>query len=44
VGPKPATSIATFDRILAHAREQPTVYLPTHDPDSATRLAERSTL
>jgi N-acyl homoserine lactone hydrolase len=39
VGPKPAVSVATIDRILAHARERPTVYLPSHDPESAARLA-----
>jgi glyoxylase-like metal-dependent hydrolase (beta-lactamase superfamily II) len=32
-------SVATIDRILAHARERPTVYLPSHDPESAARLA-----
>jgi N-acyl homoserine lactone hydrolase len=44
VGPKPAVSVATIDRILAHAREHPTVYLPSHDPESAARLREGSTL
>ena len=44
VGPKPAVSVATIDRILAHAREHPTVFLPSHDPDSAARLAEGSIL
>jgi N-acyl homoserine lactone hydrolase len=44
VGPKPAISVATIDRILAHAREHPTVYLPSHDPGSAARLREGSTL
>jgi N-acyl homoserine lactone hydrolase len=39
VGPKPAVNVATLDRILAHAREHPTIYLPSHDPDSAGRLA-----
>ena len=39
VGPKPAVSVATIDSILAHARDHPTVYLPSHDPDTATRLA-----
>lgn len=40
VGPKPAVSVATIDRILAHAREHPTVFLPSHDPQSITRLAQ----
>ena len=44
VGPKPAITVATIDRILAHAREHPTVYLPSHDPESAARLSEGSTL
>jgi N-acyl homoserine lactone hydrolase len=39
VGPKPAVSVATIDRVLAHAREHPTVYLPSHDPESVARLA-----
>jgi glyoxylase-like metal-dependent hydrolase (beta-lactamase superfamily II) len=44
VGPKPAVNVQTIDRILAHGREHELVYLPTHDPQSATRLAERTTL
>jgi N-acyl homoserine lactone hydrolase len=44
IGPKPAVSVATVDRILAHAGEHPTIYLPSHDPESATRLAEATTL
>jgi N-acyl homoserine lactone hydrolase len=28
-----------LDTILAHCAEHPTVYLPSHDPDSAARLA-----
>ena len=39
VAPKPEVQVQTLDRILAHAREHPTVYLPSHDPESATRLA-----
>ena len=31
----------TLDRINQFVRENPTVYLPTHDPDSAARLEER---
>ncbi|HEX6711933.1 MAG TPA: MBL fold metallo-hydrolase [Thermoleophilaceae bacterium] len=41
VGPKPAVNVATIDRILTHAREHPTVYLPAHDPESAARLAAK---
>jgi glyoxylase-like metal-dependent hydrolase (beta-lactamase superfamily II) len=44
VGPKPAVSVETIDRILAHGREHETVYLPSHDPESAARLAEATTL
>src|SRR3954451_22733731 len=44
IGPKPAVSVATIDRILAHARAQPTVYLPSHDADSAARLAQATTV
>lgn len=31
----------THDRIRAYAATTPTVYLPAHDPATATRLAER---
>jgi glyoxylase-like metal-dependent hydrolase (beta-lactamase superfamily II) len=34
-----AADRATLGRIQALARTEPTVYLPTHDPDSARRLA-----
>lgn len=44
VGPKPAVSVETIDRILAHGREHPTVFLPSHDPESVARLASRTTL
>jgi glyoxylase-like metal-dependent hydrolase (beta-lactamase superfamily II) len=44
VGPKPAVNVATIDRILAHAREHRTVYLPAHDVDSAARLAGLSAI
>jgi glyoxylase-like metal-dependent hydrolase (beta-lactamase superfamily II) len=44
IGPKPAVSVATLDRILAHGREHPTVYLPSHDLESAARLRDRVTL
>ncbi len=35
---------ATRQRILDFARETPTVYLPSHDPQSATRLLHREAL
>jgi hypothetical protein len=44
VGPKPAVSVATIDAILAHAREHPTVYLPTHDLESVARLEAGTTV
>jgi len=34
----------THERIRAYAEATPTVYLPTHDPETATRLAERRTV
>jgi glyoxylase-like metal-dependent hydrolase (beta-lactamase superfamily II) len=39
VGTDPKTHVATLDTILAHCAEHPTVYLPSHDPESAARLA-----
>jgi glyoxylase-like metal-dependent hydrolase (beta-lactamase superfamily II) len=44
VGPKPSVHVATMDRILAHARSHPTVFLPSHDPESVARLAAGQTL
>lgn len=41
VGASPSVARATMERILEHARRHPTVYLPSHDPDSAARLDER---
>lgn len=38
VGPDPAVHIATLETILAHCSAHPTVYLPSHDPESAERL------
>ncbi len=39
VGPDPEAHVATLEAILAHCADHPTVYLPSHDPDSAARLA-----
>jgi glyoxylase-like metal-dependent hydrolase (beta-lactamase superfamily II) len=39
IGPDPEVHVETLDRILEHCRKFPTVYLPTHDPQSAERLA-----
>jgi N-acyl homoserine lactone hydrolase len=44
VAPKPAVAVATMDAILAHAREHPTVYLPSHDLESVGRLEAGTTL
>lgn len=44
IGPKPKVSIETMQAILAHGAQHPTVYLPSHDLDSARRLRERITL
>lgn len=44
VGPDPKAHVATLDTILAHCREHPTVYLPSHDPESAARLAGATTV
>ena len=44
VGPDPGTSIDTIDRVLEYAESQPTVYLPSHDPESAGRLERREIL
>ena len=39
VGPDPKVHVATLETILSHCRRHPTVYLPSHDPGSAARLA-----
>jgi glyoxylase-like metal-dependent hydrolase (beta-lactamase superfamily II) len=39
IGPDPKVHVATLDTILAHCAEHATVYLPSHDPESAARLA-----
>lgn len=44
VGPDPKVHIATLDTILAHCAQHPTVYLPSHDPDSAARLTAATTV
>jgi len=44
VGPKPDVNVATERRILAHAQQHPTVYLPSHDPESVARLEAGTTL
>jgi N-acyl homoserine lactone hydrolase len=44
IAPDPKVHVATLDTILAHCAEHPTVYLPSHDSDSATRLADAITV
>jgi N-acyl homoserine lactone hydrolase len=39
VAPDPEVHVATLERILAHCTQHPTIYLPSHDPESAARLA-----
>jgi N-acyl homoserine lactone hydrolase len=41
VAPDEAAARLTHDRIRTYAATTPTVYLPTHDPESPARLAER---
>ncbi|MER9656775.1 N-acyl homoserine lactonase family protein [Mesorhizobium sp. M0152] len=42
VSPDAKASAATLANIKRFGLEQPTVYLPTHDPDGAARLAART--
>jgi N-acyl homoserine lactone hydrolase len=44
VSPRASVAIGTMDRILRLADSRPLVYLPTHDPESVERLAEKRTL
>jgi glyoxylase-like metal-dependent hydrolase (beta-lactamase superfamily II) len=39
VAPDPGVHVATMEAILEHCGQHPTVYLPSHDPESAARLA-----
>jgi N-acyl homoserine lactone hydrolase len=39
IGPDPKVHVATLETILAHCAQHPTTYLPSHDPESAARLA-----
>ena len=41
IGANDAEQRLTHERIRAYAGANPTVYLVAHDPESATRLAER---
>lgn len=44
VSPNPAITQQTLGQIRAYAQSTPTIYLPSHDPDSAKRLAARTTV
>jgi N-acyl homoserine lactone hydrolase len=44
ITPDPDAQVQTMDRILAHAADHPTIYLPTHDPDAVARLRAGTTL
>jgi glyoxylase-like metal-dependent hydrolase (beta-lactamase superfamily II) len=44
VSPSAAVAVETMRRVLAHAREHVTVYLPAHDPESAARLHAHTAL
>jgi N-acyl homoserine lactone hydrolase len=44
VSPSDAAAQLTHERIRAFAADTPTVYLVAHDPQTATRLAERRTV
>ena len=43
VAPDPKVHIATMNTILAHCAQHETIYLPSHDPESAARLAGATT-
>jgi glyoxylase-like metal-dependent hydrolase (beta-lactamase superfamily II) len=44
VGPDPKTHVATLEAIMAHCAHQPTIFLPSHDPESIERLAAGTTV
>jgi N-acyl homoserine lactone hydrolase len=44
IAPDPKVHLATMRTILAHCAQHPTIYLPSHDPDSAERLAAAVTV
>ena len=43
VAPNTEVHVATLRTILAHCAAHPTIYLPSHDPDSAARFADMTT-
>ncbi len=44
VSPNPAIARQTLSQLLSYAQSTPTVYLPSHDPNSAKRLVARTTV
>ena len=44
IAPKPSVYVQTMDAIREHGRAHPTVFLPSHDPESVARLESRVTL
>jgi len=44
IAPDPKLHVETLKTIMAHCARHPTVYLPSHDPDSAARLASATTV
>ncbi len=44
IGVDPQTQHDTYMNILAYAEQNPTIYLPSHDPDSIERLENRTTI
>jgi N-acyl homoserine lactone hydrolase len=44
VGPDPKVYVSTLDTILAHCAKHPTVYLPSHDPESLARFSAATTV
>ena len=44
VSPRAKTAVGTLETILSYTAEEPTVYLPSHDPDATRRLRNRQTL
>jgi glyoxylase-like metal-dependent hydrolase (beta-lactamase superfamily II) len=44
VAPDAKVHITTMKTILAHCAEHPTIYLPSHDPESASRLTDAVTV
>ena len=44
VSPNPEIARKTLDKILQYANSEPTVYLPTHDPNSEDRLKNKKFL